>query len=230
MEYITINFPVTPFLVESRGVSVSVDPAKVPVALFATVIQHGIKQKISDAAANAARMAWKDIKGDDAKDPNRAELAEFVADLGKEKVETHTLALLEKALAGLYAGDWVTRQAGGTLTKKDGSGALAHDLARTDLIALFNAVCLKAGAKPTIKEAIRVGGDRIGAFFEYSVTATGRDSYKWIDAKLAEYIVKSKEGEKRDYLADAVTELERRAEAALSVDAVEGLDDMLGGL
>lgn len=230
MEHIVINFPVTPFEVESRGVSVTVDPTKIPVPLFLTVIQHGIKQKISDAAANAARMAWKDLKGDDAKDPNREELAKFVADVGKEKVETHTLALLEKALAGLYAGDWVTRQAGGTLTKKDESLALAFDLAKTDLTAIFNAVCAKAGARPVIKEAIRLGGDRVGAFFEHSVTPTGRDSYKWIDAKVSEYIAKAKEAGTRDYLADAVVELERRAKAALDVGAVDELDDILKGL
>ena len=230
MEYITINFPTTAFDVESRGVSVQVDPAKIPVPLFATVIQHGIKQKISDAAANAARMAWKDIKGDAAKDPNRAELADFVAGVGKEKVEFHTLALLEKALAGLYAGDWVTRQAGGTLTKKDESVALAHELARADLTALFNAVCAKAGASATIKEAIRIGGERVGAFFEHTVTPTGRDSYKWVDAKLADYIAKNRGAGKRDYLADAVAELERRAEAALNVEAAAEVDDLLGDL
>lgn len=229
MEYLSIDFPATLFAVESRGTGVTVDPREIPKALLVSAALHGIKQKVADAASGAARSAYSEVKGGG--EPTREELKAFTDDPRHlAKLQEHTRSAMEKALKGLYAGEWVQRQAGGTSTKQDGATALAHEMAREALVVIFTNVCKRAGQAYSPATAIGLGKEKVAKFFDHKVTPTGRDSYTWNKDAIAAFIAGQAESG-RDFMAEATAEIARRAEAAATMaGTADDLDDLLGDI
>lgn len=87
---IKIELPET-VSVASRGVSVEVETGKLSPEIIAELVQHGLTQKVADAAS----------------------AAKSVAEEAGEEVEAVTESLMTKARDGLYAGEWSRRSGGG---------------------------------------------------------------------------------------------------------------------
>lgn len=77
--------------VASRGVSVSVDISKLSPEIIAELAMHGLTQKVADAASQA----------------------KSVAEESGETIEAVTESMMQKAIDGLYAGEWSRRTGGG---------------------------------------------------------------------------------------------------------------------
>lgn len=86
------------FEVTSRGQTVKVDLTKLEPAVIAAAVLHGVKQKVSDAAASATALSKED-------DETRT-------------VEEITVDLMEKAVARLVKDGWsATREAANPIAK-----------------------------------------------------------------------------------------------------------------
>lgn len=221
IETIAIAFPKTSFFVESRGIRVEIDPAKIPADVLTQVIYHGLKQKVSDAAANASAIIWQDVKGKDAPKPSRDQMAAF-AETNAKAIGDQTLAMMQKALDALYAGQWQVRgEGGGTVTRMSDQARIAVDYAKADLAALF-AKALPGKTKPTASDFAALGG-KVAEFFK-----ANEKRPTWNDERVLAYIASQKEAGKADYMQLALEELARREQAANAVSA--NLDEMFGDL
>lgn len=105
----TITLPDS-VVVTSRGIESQVDCAKFSDALVLKLALHGLDQKVSDAASGAAGLAVKDKFGDKAKPVDHKPFLQSTE--GKNAVAVHTQALMDKAVAGLEAGEWSQRGTG----------------------------------------------------------------------------------------------------------------------
>lgn len=224
MENFTLTVPATSLNVESREVVVSVDVAAIPHDVLRQVLWHGIKQKVADAASGATGLIWYDVKGKDAPKPSRDQLKDF-AEVHKKPIADQTLALMQKAVDALLAGQWQVRTAGeGTSTKWTEEQALALDIAKGALQAVFVAALAKAspGTKPTASAFVALS-PKVAAFFK-----ANEKRPTWDDKAVMGWIGKQAEAGTRDIMAEAREELARR-ESATEAMATD-LDDMLGDL
>ena len=87
---VTIELPDT-FEATSRGVAVEVPIGKLSADIVAELVQHGLQQKVADAASAAKSLA----------------------DESGEPVEEVTRNLMQKAVDSLVAGEWTRRTGGG---------------------------------------------------------------------------------------------------------------------
>ena len=95
---ITIELPET-FDVTSRGETVTVDVAKLSADLVARAVLHGLKQRIGDSAAGAAKVAAASY------------------DMTVEEV---TASFMQDVVDTLHAGSWgIERGAGGGISARD---------------------------------------------------------------------------------------------------------------
>jgi len=224
MENFELMVPTTSLNVESRGVTVAIDVAKVPHDVLRQVLWHGLKQKISDAASNATGLIWLEVKGKDAPKPSKDQLADFVESNGKA-IADQTLALMQKAVDALLAGQWQVRAAGdGTSSKWSDEQALALDIAKGALAAIFTAALAKSApnTKPNAT-AFMTLSPKVAAFFKANDKRP-----TWDDKAVMAWIGKQHEAEARHYMAEARAELARRD--AASADMTADLDDLLGDL
>lgn len=219
MEKFNVEFVAHEIAIESRGVSVSLDIAKLPHDIIRQVVIHGIKQKVSDAASAVAMTCYVSEKGKDAPKPSRDQLAAFV-DSHKDLIESETIASMQKAADALLAGKWMIREGSGTSTKWTEEQSLALDMAKTTLRDLFTSVATKAGVKATGDNFVKLS-PKIAAFFN----TTGKRPV-WNDTSVMEWIGKQAAEGKADYMTQAREELARRADMADQAD----ISDLLGDL
>ena len=217
---ITITLPAYVLPVESRGTIVECDLARIPHDIFLQLIPHAIKQKVADAAANAPRTIWNEVKGKDAPAPSRDQLKDF-SESHADAIATEITAQMSKVVDALYEGKWMVREGNGTSTKWSDQQALALDMAKDTLKGVFKAAADKAGVANKIAEWIKLS-DKIAAFFN-----TGGKVVSWNDRAVMAWIAAqaAKDGG-ADYMEQAVAELARRAEVAETVD----MNDILGDL
>lgn len=210
--------------VESRGVSVSVNVADIPHDILRQVLLHGIKQKISDSASNAAMNVWKatSTKPKEYK-PLKAELEEF-AERHRASIQQETLALMEKAKQSLLDGKWQIREGNGTSSKWTEEQSLALEYAKDDLLPIFKAQAKKRNVKPTFKNLLALGGN-IAAFF----TESKAGLVSWNDEVVMKFVASQLASGKADYAAKAREELARQAELAAEVPE-ENLDELFGDM
>lgn len=222
MENFTLEVPTTSLNVESRGMVVSVDVARIPHDVLRQVLWHGIKQKVADAASSATGLIWKEVKGSDAPKPSREQLTEF-AEANAKAIGDTTLALMQKAADALLAGQWQVRVAGdGTSSKWTDEQALALDIAKGALQMIFVSV-LRPGVKATATNFV-AASPKIAAYFK-----ANEKRPTWDDQAVMGWIGKQLEATKpRDIMAEAREELARRESAA--ADMASDFDDMLDGI
>lgn len=120
MTKIEITLPAS-FAVVSRERTLTVDLSKVPTDIFAKAALHGIKQKLADAAAGAAKASFRDKAEGESADAWAKAFEVFKTDSANETaIADKGLALMEKALAKLLEGDWTAeRGAASGLSKLD---------------------------------------------------------------------------------------------------------------
>ena len=224
MQTFEVNVPTTSLNVESRGVTVTIDVGAVPHDVLRQVLFHGLKQKISDAASNATGLIWTEVKGKDAPKPSKSQLADFVESNGKA-IGDQTLALMQKAVDALLAGQWQVRVAGdGTSSKWSDEQSLALDIAKGALAAIFTSALAKAAPNTKANAAAFVAlSPKVAAFFK-----ANEKRPTWDDKAVMVWIGKQAESETRFFMVEAQAELVRRetASAAMTTD----LDDLLGDL
>lgn len=222
MENFTLEVPTTSLNVESRNVVVAVDVAKIPHDVLRQVLWHGIKQKVADAASGATGMLWVEVKGKDAPKPSRDQLKDF-AEAHEKPIADQTLALMQKAVDALLAGQWQVRVAGdGTSTKWSDEQSLALDIAKGALQAIFVAALAKTqpSAKPTATNFVALS-PKVAAYFK-----ANEKRPTWDDTAVMGWITKQLDAEKpRDVMAEARAELARRE--AATADIADDLDAML---
>lgn len=229
MKTFQLEVPATELVVESRDVPVRIKVAAIPHDVLRQVILHGIKQKVADAASGATGMVWAEVKGKDAPKPSRDQLAAF-AEVNRKAIADQTLALMQKAVDALLAGQWLVREAGGgTSSKWTEEQSIALDMAKAALGAIFAGALAKAkpSAKPTATEFVAMS-PKVAAFFkanEKRPTWDDRAVMGWI-AKQAEMRANG-DDKARDFMAEAREELARREAAT---DAMGDLDDLLGDI
>lgn len=223
-----LEVPASAINVESRDVVVSVDVAAIPHDVLRQVLAHGIKQKVADAASGVVGQLWLEVKGKDAPKPSRDQLRDFAE--GHEKaVKDATLAAMQKAVDAMMAGQWQVRVAGdGTSTKWTDEQALALDIAKAALKAVFVAALSKAkpGAKATAADFVALS-PKVAAFFKANESRPTWDDkavMAWIKAQA------EKEVNPRDIMAEARDELARRNAAAADMSAITAMDELLAGL
>jgi len=108
-----IELPKT-YDVTSREQTVVVELAKLSPEIVHELVLHGLTQKIADAASGAKKIAEET----------------------KESVEKVTMALMQKALDGLYAGEWMRKREGGAADERT---LIARSIARRIAKAKFGA-------------------------------------------------------------------------------------------
>lgn len=222
MNTFNLDVPHTSLVVESREVSVSINVDAIPHDVLRQVILHGIKQKISDAASNAAGLVWKDVKGDDAPKPSRDQLADFVA-ANKVSVQAQTIALMQKAADAMLAGQWAIREASGAVTTRwTEEQSLAIDMAKATLVARFTSA-LPKGAKAIAVNFVALS-PKVAQFFKLD----GKRP-TWDDKALMAFVAKQMEAGTRDYMSEARDEMARREAANGALDSTD-LDDLLADL
>ena len=119
---LTITITTVPtFTVASRGKEVTVDLAKLPTDILAKAALHGIKQKIADAAAGAAKASFRDKAEGESADAWAKAFAVFKdEDVNAPAIAAKGLALMQKALDKLVAGDWTAdRESAESMSKLD---------------------------------------------------------------------------------------------------------------
>lgn len=224
MENIVLNIPATSLNVESREVVVNVDVAKIPHDVLRQVLWHGIKQKVADAASGATGMIWAEVKGKDAPKPSRDQLRDF-AESHKKPIADQTLALMQKAVDALLAGQWLVRAPGdGTVSRHTEEQQLALDIAKGALQAIFAQALAKAspGVKATAANFVALS-PKVAAFFKQN-----DKRHTWEDKAVLAWIAKQNDEGKRDIMGEAREELARRN--AASAEMAADFDDMLGDL
>lgn len=224
MENFTLNIPATSLVVESRGVSVILDVAAVPHDVLRQVLLHGIKQKVSDAASSAAGLVYFSAKGKDAPKPSRDQLSDFV-EANLKAVQDQTLASMQKAADAMLAGQWLIREAGGTVSRFTEEQALALDIAKGSLAKRFAKALAGAspGFKPTAANFVALS-PRVAAYYKANEKRPTWDD-KAVMVWIAAQVVADKP---RDIMAEAREELARREAASALMTA--DLDDMLGDI
>ena len=221
METFNLNVPTSSLVVESRGVQVEVKVAEIPHDVLRQVLWHGLKQKVADAASNATGLVWAEVKGKDAPKPSRDQLKDF-AESHEKAIQAQTLALMQKAVDAIMAGQWQIRVAGGgTSTKWTDEQALALDIARQALQTIFAAALAKRqpGAKPTATNFVALD-PKVAAYFK-----ANEKRPTWDDVAVMAWIAKQKEAGTRDIVQEAQEELARREQAM--PDVTDDLDAML---
>jgi hypothetical protein len=95
MHTITISVPES-FVVTSRGVDCTIDVTKLSAEIAGNLFEHGLTQKVADAASNA----------------------KAIADENNSSVEEVTATLMGKAADSLLAGEWTRRNAGAGVSEE----------------------------------------------------------------------------------------------------------------
>lgn len=109
---ITITLP-DMLSVKRAGASVSIAADAIPVNILARLVEHGLEQKIGDAAAGSVVTAGF-TKGTKFAD---------MSDADRKKVTDTAKALMDKVADGLVAGTWGVERTGGS-----GVSALAAEI------------------------------------------------------------------------------------------------------
>ena len=117
MEYhiVTISLP-TEIAFRRAGVDVTVKVKDLPAEIVAQLVEHGIVQKVGDAAAGASRICARDTHGAEAFDKLPADEKNRIVKAYDNVKAIHEQgeASMLKVLDALYAGDWgVQRSATG---------------------------------------------------------------------------------------------------------------------
>lgn len=225
MEKFNLEVPALQLVVESREVSLTVNIAELPHDILRQIIPHGIKQKLADAAASVPFTCYMASKPDGTPKPSRDQLADYVAG-NKATVDAGILAAMQKAWDAMKAGQWQVRVAGGgTVSKWTDEQALALDMAKRALTAIFTNALAKASpaTKPTAT-AFYALSPKVAAFFKANDKRP-----TWDDKAVMGWIEKQLDADKpRDFMAEAREELARQN--AATADLAGDLDDMLGDL
>lgn len=224
MKTITLELPVYEMKIESRDVTITVDIGELPHDILRQIIPHGIKQKISDAAASVPFTCYMASKPAGTPKPSRDQLSDFVAS-HKDTVDAGILAAMQKAWDAMKAGQWQVRAAGGGTTSKwTEEQALALDIAKDALRVLFTSKLAKVDpkAKPTAAAFVTMS-PKVAAFFK-----TNDKRPTWEDKAVMAWVAKQAEAGTRDYMAEARAELARREEA--SANMPDDLDALLDDL
>lgn len=222
MQTINLELPALDIVVESREVAITVNVGELPHDILRQIIPHGIKQKLADSAASVPFTCYMASKPDGTPKPSRDQLTDWVA-ANKATVNAGILAAMNKAWDAMKAGQWQVRVASGTSTKWTDEQALALDIAKGALQAVFTAALAKAspGTKPSAAAFVALS-PKVAAFFKANDKRP-----TWDDKAVMGYIAKQSASGTRFFMQEAREELARRAAA---VPAMDDLDDMLGDL
>ena len=109
------------FTIASRGLSVSIDLGALSESIIERAAEHGIKQKVADAAAGAKRAAFRNKKDGETEEQYEAAFKRFGDDpTDKQLIAETGQALMQKVVDALTLGDWgVERSAGAGLGRID---------------------------------------------------------------------------------------------------------------
>lgn len=190
-----IEIPTT-FDVESRGMALVIDLAKLSDAVLAQAVLHGLKQKIADAASGALKATVEGMSKHDVP-------AFLASESGKRQIAENGFAMMQKAYDALCDGDWKAERA--SAAPADPVGALAQKTAKVVLLDAFKARTGKGKIKDMVAD------DAVAKFFRDGPNGPVWDEEAvglWIDAQ-------AKTG-KRDFRAEAKQTLE--GEAKLDLD------------
>lgn len=218
-----VSIPGAPVSITSRDVTVQVDVSALPHDIIRQLVVHGLTQKVADAASGVFASVWRDKRGD-APLPKGQDRATFLQ-VNASAIAQETEAQMLKAADALLRGDWVVRQAGGTVSRATEEERLAMRMAQAALGKRFGAAVVGRGlhAGPAEKVPAHLMaqlGDKVAEFFDE--TANGR--VRWSRERLREYIRTQAETEGGiDYMAQAREELARQAE--FLAEAVETVED-----
>lgn len=218
VKFVEVKVPAVELLVESRGVGVKIDLAKVPSDLMAQVVVYGLRQKIADAASGAARDAWKSEKGDKV-EVSTSVLREWADAGGKATVEKFTVAGMQKAVDALLAGKWEVRAKGGTASRWNDVQKEALSLAKDAMTALFKAAARAKGLKP-VMASFESFGDKATKYIDFSGKAP-----TWKDDAVMEWLLAQDAAGKATYMESA-REIVAAKENA-TADAEGDVEDML---
>jgi hypothetical protein len=222
----TFNLEMTELdiVVESRDVAITVNIGALPHDILRQIIPHGIKQKLADSAASVPFTCYMAAKPDGTPKPSRDQLADFVT-ANQATVNAGILAAMQKAWDAMVAGQWQVRQAsGGTSSKWTEEQALALDIAKGALTAIFSAALAKGapGTKPSAAAFVALS-PKVAAFFKANDKRP-----TWDDKAVMAWIAKQLTADKpRDIMLEAREELARRASAVADMD---DLEEMLGDI
>lgn len=216
---LNLEITVTEVQVGSRGMAVSVELAKVPHDILRSLLAHGVIQKVGDAASAAKSAAIAAKFGDS---PVKADVDKWLeTESAKDAISLVALGMMEKAVDALYEGRWAIREGTGTRSRWSDEQALALEMARDTLSGIFKQAAKAKGVKASAESYVKNLGDKVAAYFTEKA-----GKYVWNDQHVMAYITAQAEAGKVDYMADARTELARRA--ALVADL--NVDDMLGDI
>ncbi len=101
--------------ITSRGLSVALPVATLSPELLVKAALHGLKQKVSDAAAGAMVAAWRNREeGETVEAYEAARKVWAESDAGKADIASKGQALMQKVCDTLVAGDWGADRATGS--------------------------------------------------------------------------------------------------------------------
>lgn len=220
----TIQLEITTPVVHivAQGVEVQLDLTKLSPDILRSLLAHGAGQKVRDAAANSTAQAVESEFGVGAttKHPDAKAWLETAG--AQKKVQDIARAMMEKAMEGLYAGNWVSRQGSGLRIEADPVAKLAHEKAKARLMAaIFRPFAEAAKIKPTLEQLHGCGQAKVSAFFTLKAKKA-----VWDESAVGAWIKAQADAGKTDYMELA------RAELAAMEEAVDGaaIDDLLADL
>lgn len=221
---LNLELNVTTITVASREQMLAVDLTKLSADILRSLFAYGVQQKIGDAASGAKADAIAAKFGDE---PNKADVAAWLETESATKAIGESAArLMQKAYDALLEGKWAIRQGSGTSTKYSEETQLALDMAKNDLALLFKANGTdKLKLRATAENFATKCGAKVAAFFTERAK-----KYVWNDTRLLEYIDAQQLAAKRDYRAEALAELARRAEQVAELAGDTELADMFADL
>lgn len=136
MPNVTFDLPAA-FDIASRGRTVSLDPSTLPLDVLTQALEHGLRQKIADAAASALADAYANALGDDIAKAATAADRKTWGDKNPDAVADAAEAAMQAAIGNLREHGWTVRT--------PGFGALS-DVQKT-AIGLVRAALKKKGGK-----------------------------------------------------------------------------------
>lgn len=221
---LNLELNVTKIDVVSREQTLQVDLALLSADILRSLFAYGVQQKIGDAASGAKQDAIAAKFGDE---PNKADVAAWLeTDSATKAIGASAARLMQKAYDALLEGKWAIRQGTGTSTKYSEETQLALDMAKNYLALLFKANGTdKLKLRATAENFATKCGAKVAAFFTERAK-----KYVWNDTRLLEYIDAQQLAGKRDYRAEAMAELARRAEQVAELSDDEELADMFADL
>lgn len=205
--------------VGSRGQTVKLDCAVLSDDILRQLLIHGAIQKIGDAASAAKATAISAHFGDT--EPNKSDAKAWTeSPAGEAKIGEVALAMMQKAVTALVAGQWAIREGTGIRIRRNDVDSLAIDMAKETLKNIFVKATAERGKKPTMENFVGLG-DAVAKYF-----VKGEKAYVWEDDAVLTWIDSQAASGKTDYRQAAREEIARRAAMTEEVDVSALLADI----